>query len=56
MNIVFWVGVKNKDFNTSDKHGNFLYFEYSKNTWKYWCDKNNVHFYEYDIQIGRAHV
>jgi hypothetical protein len=49
MNIVFWVGVKNKDFNTSDKHGNFLYFEYSKNTWKYWCEKNNVTFYEYTV-------
>lgn len=47
MNVVFWVGVKSTDTNTSDKHGNFEYFEYSKNTWKYWCDRNNVLFYEY---------
>jgi len=47
MNVVFWVGVKSSDALTSDKHGNFEYFEYSKSTWKYWCEKNNVLFFEY---------
>jgi hypothetical protein len=48
MNVVFWVGVKSTDTNTSDKHGNFKYFEYSKQTWEYWCKKNGVVFYEYN--------
>ncbi len=30
-----------------EKHGGFKYFDYSKNTWKYWCDKNNIIFFEY---------
>lgn len=47
MNVVFWVGVKSTDSNTADKHGNFQYFDYSKNTWKYWCQRNGVLFYEY---------
>lgn len=48
MNIVFWVGVKNISSITAEKHGGFDYFEYSKNTWKYWCENNGVKFYEYD--------
>lgn len=48
MNVVFWIGVKSEDSNTSDKHGNFKYFEYSKQTWEYWCRKNGVVFYEYN--------
>lgn len=47
MNILFWVGVKSKDPLTSEKHGNFEYFKYSKKTWEYWCKKNNVQFFEY---------
>lgn len=47
MNVVFWVGVKSSDSLTADKHGNFEYFEYSKSTWKHWCEKNNVLFFEY---------
>ena len=45
--VVFWVGVKSVDSHTAEKHGDFKYFEYSKNTWKYWCRKNGVLFYEY---------
>ena len=48
MNVVFWVGVKSKDPLTLEKHGNFEYFEYSKKTWEYWCNKNDVLFFEYD--------
>lgn len=47
-NIVFWIGVKSTDPLTSNKHGNFEYFEYSKKTWKYWCEKNDVLFIEYN--------
>lgn len=48
MNVVFWVGVKSSNESVNEKHGGFDYFEYSKNTWKYWCKKNGVEFYEYD--------
>jgi 23S rRNA U2552 (ribose-2'-O)-methylase RlmE/FtsJ len=47
-NIIFWVGVKSNDPLLIEKHGSFEYFEYSKLTWKYWCKKNNVVFYEYN--------
>lgn len=47
-NIVFWIGVKSSDQNISQKHGNFEYLEHSKQTWKYWCNKNDVVFYEYN--------
>ena len=48
MNVVFWIGVKSSNELTNEKHNGFDYFEYSKNTWKYWCKKNGVEFYEYD--------
>ena len=48
MNVVFWVGVKSDNPTVLEKHGNFDYFEYSRKTWKHWCDINNVYFYEYD--------
>lgn len=46
--VVFWVGVKSSDTLLNKKHGNFQYLKYSKFTWKYWCDKNNVEFVEYN--------
>lgn len=48
MDVLFWVGVRSTDPLLLEKHGNFDYFKYSKLTWKYWCDKNNVLFFEYD--------
>jgi len=45
-NVIFWVGVNNPIHD--EKYGSFKWFEYSKNTWKYWCDKNNVLFFEYN--------
>lgn len=53
--VVFWVGVKSTDPKMLEKHGNFKYLEYSLNTWKYWCDKNDVELVEYTIdKIGNA--
>jgi hypothetical protein len=46
-NIVFWIGVKSTDSNLLQKHGNFEYLQYSKYTWKYWCDKHDIIFFEY---------
>ena len=40
MNIVFWTGIKNQ--NLSTKYGGFEWMEASKQSWQYWCDKNNV--------------
>ena len=48
-NVIYWVGIKNNLF--SEKYGNFEYFEYSKNTWKYWCKKNNCLFVEFDTPV-----
>lgn len=47
-NVLFWVGVKSDNPIVLEKHGNFDYFKYSKKTWKYWCEKNDVVFYEYN--------
>lgn len=47
MDVVFWIAVKSEDSEICKKHGNFDYFEYSKHTWKYWCEKHGVYFYEY---------
>jgi len=46
--VVFWIGVKSTDPLLIEKHGNFSYLDYSKNTWKWWCEKNNVEFFEYN--------
>tara|TARA_R110002051_G_scaffold312119_1_gene387023 strand:+ start:8301 stop:9683 length:1383 start_codon:yes stop_codon:yes gene_type:complete len=48
-NIIYWVGVKNDLY--SEKYGNFKYFEYSKNTWKYWCKQNDCLFVEFNEPI-----
>jgi len=40
MNVVFWTGIPNK--NLSTKYGGFEWMEYSKRSWQYWCDKNDV--------------
>lgn len=48
-NVIYWIGVKNHQY--SDKYGAFEYFEYSKNTWKYWCEKNNCEFVVFDTPI-----
>jgi hypothetical protein len=48
-NVIYWIGIKNN--NLSSKYGNFEYFEYSKNTWKYWCKKNNCLFVEFNEPV-----
>ena len=42
-NVVFWVGVKNKKY--SEKYGGWEWMDYSRNTWEYWCKKNDVIFF-----------
>ena len=48
-NVVWWPAVKNVDHN--DKFGNFEYFQYSRNTWEYWCEKNGVLFVPFEVPI-----
>jgi 2-polyprenyl-3-methyl-5-hydroxy-6-metoxy-1,4-benzoquinol methylase len=50
-NIIFWVGVINPDH--KDKYGDYSYFEYSKNTWKYFCKKFDCHFVEFNTPIEK---
>jgi len=47
-NVVFWIGVRSEDPLLKEKHNNFDYLEYSKQTWLYWCEKHNVIFFEYN--------
>ena len=37
-NVVWWPAVVNK--NHTQKYGGYDYFQYSKNTWEYWCERN----------------
>jgi len=39
-NIVFIPAIENA--HTADGHDNMAYKEFALNTWKWWCDKNNV--------------
>ena len=48
-NVVYWIGVKNPDL--AEKYGNFDYFEYSRATWKYWCEQNDCIFVEFDQPV-----
>ena len=48
-NVIYWIGVKNPDH--MDKYGDYDYFQYSKNTWKYWCKKNDCTFLEFDTPV-----
>ena len=45
-NIVFWTGIKNE--NLSTKYGGFDWMDYSKQSWQYWCDKNDVKLVTFD--------
>ena len=48
-NVVYWIGVKNKDPHMNDKHGGFSYLDVSRKTWEWWCQKNNVVFVPYEL-------
>jgi len=47
-NVVFWIGVKSKDPLLMEKHGNFTYLDISKKCWEWWCNQNDVIFFEYN--------
>ena len=41
-NVIWWPALKNP--NHLDKYGGFEYFEYSRKSWEYWCEKNDCIF------------
>ena len=41
-NIVWWPAIVNEEH--KDKYGGYDYFQYSKNTWEYWCERNDCLF------------
>lgn len=47
-NVLFWIGVRSKNELLQKKHGNFKYLDISKKCWQWWCNKNDVIFYEYN--------
>jgi hypothetical protein len=46
-NVVFWIGVRSDDEALRKKHSDFKYLDVSKQSWQYWCKRNDVIFYEY---------
>ena len=48
-NIIYWIGIKNPQL--SKKYGDYDYFEYSKNSWRYWCKQNDCLFVEFDKPV-----
>tara|TARA_R110001583_G_scaffold35376_6_gene117818 strand:- start:8428 stop:9807 length:1380 start_codon:yes stop_codon:yes gene_type:complete len=41
-NVVWWPAVVNETH--MSKYGGYDYFQYSKNTWEYWCERNDCLF------------
>ena len=48
-NVIWWPALENLEH--SDKYGGFDYFEYSRKSWEYWCDKNDVLFQSFRVPI-----
>jgi hypothetical protein len=46
-NVIFWIGVRSDDPLLKEKHGDFKYLDISKKCWEWWCNKNDIVFYEY---------
>ncbi len=50
-NVLFWVGVNSPHEYHQEKHGGFKYFEFSRNTWEWWCKKHDVLFFPYTYDM-----
>mgnify|MGYP003988501745 FL=1 len=50
-NVVWWPAVVNE--NHIDKYGGYDYFQYSKKTWKYWCERNGCEFVEFTKPVEK---
>ena len=50
-NVVWWPAVVNEDH--IDKYGGYDYFEYSRKTWEYWCERNDCEFVEFTEPVEK---
>jgi len=41
-NVVWWPAIVHKE--NAHKYGNYDYFEYTRKSWEYWCERNDVLF------------
>ena len=41
-NVVWWPAIIHKE--NTQKYGGFDYFEYTRKSWEYWCERNDVLF------------
>ena len=41
-NVVWWPAIVNEEH--KDKYGDYDYFQYSRKTWEYWCERNDCLF------------
>ena len=48
-NVVFWVGVKNKQY--SEKYGGWEWMDITRKSWEYWCNKHDVIFFPMEKPI-----
>ena len=48
-NVIWWPAVVNESH--IDKYGGYNYFQYSKKTWEYWCERNGCLF----VPFGKKH-
>jgi len=48
-NIIYWAGIKNPIH--ADKYGGYEYFEYSKRTWQYFCERYGCTFVEFSDPV-----
>ena len=50
-NIVWWTGINNPAHN--EKYGGFKFFEYSRKSWEFWCERNNCEFVAFTEPIEK---
>mgnify|MGYP001329419346 CR=1 FL=1 len=50
-NVIWWPALVNP--NHIDKYGGFDYYEYSRKSWEYWCEKNDVLFVPFENPVEK---
>ena len=53
-NVIWWIGVKNPQL--AEKYGGYDYFEYSKNTWKHFCERFDCEFVEFSEPVEQIYL
>lgn len=47
--VLFWIAIKSSDPHLKEKHGDFKYLDISRLSWEWWCKKNDVVFFPYEV-------